>query len=147
MFNRAAAVWVVILFAAILNGTVRDLVLVPRLGDPIARAISCFTLAAVILLVTWILLDWVGPASMHDAWTIGVTWLAMTLTFEVIGGHYLFRTPRSALLADYNLFAGRLWILVLIATLTAPALAYHAGRNSVRDTDISSPTAHDIARR
>ena len=64
---------------------------------------------------------------MDDAWTIGATWLVMTLAFEFVAGHYLFHTPWTTLLADYNVFPGRLWILVLAATIAAPALAYRAG--------------------
>ena len=113
----------------------------------VARALSCVTLAGLILLVTWISLRWIHPASMGDAWTIGVMWLAMTLSFEFVAGHYLFRTPWSTLLADYNLLAGRLWILVLAATLIAPALVFRAGQNPARDTEISSPAPDDTPRR
>jgi hypothetical protein len=146
MLTRAAAVWVAILLAAIINGGARDIVLLPRFGDTTARAISCFTLSAVILLVTWMSLEWIRPASMSDAWTIGALWLTMTLMFELIGGHYLFHTPWPALLEDYNVLIGRLWIVVLIATLAAPALIYRAGHNPVSDKEISSRIADDTAR-
>jgi hypothetical protein len=146
MLARAVAVWFAIMLLAILNGAARDIVLVPRLGDLVARAASCITLAAVILLVAWTSLRWIAPASLADAWTIGVVWLAMTLAFEFLAGHYLFRTPWPALLADYNLLAGRLWIVVLTATLVAPALAYSAGHNPVRDVEIFSPASDDTPR-
>ncbi|MEQ1759383.1 MAG: hypothetical protein ABL986_13765 [Vicinamibacterales bacterium] len=48
--------------------------------------------------------------------------VAMTMTFEFLGGHYLFKQPWERLLADYNLSAGRIWVVVLIATLLAPLL-------------------------
>lgn len=146
MLGRAALVWFAIMLAAIVNGAARDLVLVPRFGDPAARAVSCVTLTAVILLVTWISLAWIGPAEMADAWWIGATWLAMTLVFEFGAGHYLFRTPWPALLADYNILAGRLWVLVLLATVTAPALVYYAGQNPVNAAEISSPAPDDTTR-
>jgi hypothetical protein len=146
MFARAGAVWFGILLAAMLNGFVRDVVLMPRFGDPIARAVSCFTLAAVILLVTWVSLPWIYPTTSTQAWTIGVMWLAMTMAFEFIGGHYVFHTPWSALLADYNILEGRLWIVVLIATLAAPALVYRAEHNPMRAMKISSPFADDTPR-
>jgi hypothetical protein len=126
MLARAGAVWFGIMLMAIFNGAFRDLMMTPRLGDPGARAVSCFTLASVIVLVTWISLPWVRPVSTSDAWRVGWMWLAMTLAFEFGAGHYLLGTPWTALLADYNLLAGRLWILVLVATLTAPALLYLA---------------------
>ena len=84
---------------------------------------------------------------MGDAWTIGVMWLAMTLAFEFLAGHYFFRTPWATLLADYNLLAGRLWILVLVATVTALPIAYVVGHNPARATEISSPLSDDTPRR
>ena len=129
MLARASAVWFAIMLLAILNGAARDVLLVPRLGDVIARAVSCVTLACVILLVAWLSLRWIEPLSIANAWTIGVMWLAMTLAFEFLAGHYLFHTPWTTLLADYNLLAGRLWMIVLLATVTAPAIAYGIGHN------------------
>ena len=147
MFGRAGAIWFVILVAAIFNGFVRDVVLVPRFGDLIARAVSCVTLAGMILLVTWMSLPWIHPNSSAQAWTIGAVWLAMTVTFEFIGGHYLFHTPWPTLLADYNIVEGRLWIVVLIATIVAPALVYGAEQNPARPMEFSSPLADDTPRR
>jgi hypothetical protein len=47
-------------------------------------------------------------------------WVALTLAFEFLAGHYLFHKPWAALLADYDLSRGRIWILVLVATLLMP---------------------------
>ena len=63
MLARAVAVWFGILLMAIFNGAFRDVVLTPRLGDLGARAVSCLTLASVIVRVTWISLPWVRPVS------------------------------------------------------------------------------------
>jgi hypothetical protein len=147
MLTRAVAVWFGIMVLAILNGAARDMLLVPRLGDLVSRAVSCIMLAGFILLVAWLSIQWIDPPSIGDAWTIGVTWLAMTLAFEFLAGHYLFRTPWPTLLADYNLLAGRLWMVVLTATLIAPALAYSAAHNPTGATEISSPHSDDTPRR
>lgn len=147
MLTRASLVWFGIMLAAILNGAVRDVLLVPRLGDPVARALSCVTLAAVILLITWLTLDWIRPPSSADAWRIGVMWLAMTLAFEFLAGHFLFRTPWQTLLADYDVLAGRLWVLVLIATLAAPGILYRLAHNPSRVMEISTPASDDTHRR
>ena len=143
MFARAGLIWFGIMLTAILNGALRDLLLVPRLGDLGARAISCLTLASAVLIFTWMSLPWIRPASMTDAWRIGLLWLAMTLVFEFGAGHYIFGTPWRALLADYNLLAGRLWVLVLITTLTAPALMYLAGEDPVSTRKFSSPVSDE----
>jgi len=146
MLARAGLIWFGIMLTAILNGALRDLLLVPHLGDLVARAISCVTLASVIAIVTWMSLAWIRPASMADAWQIGLLWLAMTLVFEFGAGHYLFRTPWPALLADYNVLDGRLWVLVLMATLTAPALIYFVGQNPVSSGEFSPRSSGDTPR-
>jgi hypothetical protein len=120
MLPRALAVWVGILILASLNGALRDLVMAPRLGDTVARAISTMLLCGVVLLVTWLTLGWIGPRSRADTLAIGALWVACTLAFEFLAGHYLFRKPWAELLADYDLRRGRIWIAVLVVTFFAP---------------------------
>jgi hypothetical protein len=120
MLLRALVVWFGILLLASLNGAVRDLLLTPRLGDPIARALSTIALCALIALVTWFTIRWIHPISAQDALMVGLLWLGLTLAFEFLGGHVLFHKPWSALLADYDLRRGRIWVLVLVATLLMP---------------------------
>ncbi len=52
MLLRAVVIWFGKLVLASLNGAIRDLLLAPRLGDPMARAISTVLLCAVIVLLT-----------------------------------------------------------------------------------------------
>lgn len=128
MLPRAVAVWVGILVFASLNGAVRDLILGPRLGDPVARAISTVVLCVLIGVVTWFTIGWIAPRTARQALSVGVAWLALTLAFEFLAGRYLFHKPWTTLLADYDLLRGRIWILVLVTTLFAPlAVARNRG--------------------
>jgi hypothetical protein len=52
-------------------------------------------------------------------------WVALTLAFEFLAGHYLFGTPWNQLLADYNVLGGRIWALALVTTAIAPWLTAH----------------------
>jgi len=122
MITRALVIWIVLLVLAVANGGVREALLIPRLGEGKGRALSTITLSLAILLLTWLSLRWMHPSSLGDAWTIGGLWLALTLAFEFLAGHFVFRKPWSELLADYNVLAGRIWILVLIVTALAPYL-------------------------
>ena len=120
MLLRAAVIWFGILVLASLNGAVRDLLLMPRLGDQTARAISTIVLCGLVLLVTWRTIRWISPRSREDALRVGVLWVVLTLAFEFLAGHYLFHKPWAALLADYDLRSGRIWIMALLTTLIAP---------------------------
>ena len=123
MIDRAVIVWAGIAVIAVLNGGFREGVLIPRMGELAGRAASTVLLAAAVLAAAVLTINWIAPAASRDAWRIGVLWLGMTLAFEFLAGHYLFRVPWREITADYNVLRGRIWVLVLIVTLVAPAAA------------------------
>ena len=123
MTTRAVLGWCVILGLAILNGAFRQGVLIPRIGDR-AATVSPLLLSALIVVATVVLLPWIRPGSVRDAWSIGMLWLGLTLAFEFLAGHYLFGDPWARLLAEYNVFQGRLWVVVPLTTLLAPVVTY-----------------------
>jgi len=126
MFLRAVVIWFAILVLASLNGALRELVLAPRIGDLIARAISPVMLCALIVLVTWLAIRWIGPGSPREALAIGALWVGLTLLFEFGEGHYLSHKPWPELLAEYNVLRGRLWVLVPVVAFFAPLWAGRA---------------------
>lgn len=130
MVGRALLVWLGIAALAVANGGFREGVLVPRYGDTTARAISTLMLSVVILGVALLSIGWISPNPAADAWRIGALWLAMTIAFEFLAGHYLFGVPWHRILADYNVLNGRIWIVVPIVTLLAPVAAAFRGRLS-----------------
>ena len=123
LLSRSLLVWLAILAVAVVNGAFRQGVLVPRLGDAVGHVLSTVLLSCVVFVVAWLTIGWMNPATTRDAWIVGGFWLALTLVFEFLGGHYLFGTSWEVLLADYNILHGRIWPLVLIVTVVAPALA------------------------
>jgi hypothetical protein len=124
MIARSLLVWCGLLTLAVANGTLRETVLTPRFGSGTAHVISSALLSTLIVVVGWFAMPWIGPATLQDAWVIGVTWVTLTVAFEFLGGHFLFGKPWKLLAADYNVLAGRIWIMVLIATFIAPILVY-----------------------
>ena len=132
MLRRATLIWFTILVAAIANGALREGLLRPRLGDSSAHVLSTILLSAAVVVVTRMTIGWVGPSGSRDGWVIGVYWVALTVAFEFLAGHYLFGKPWPELLADYRLSEGRVWLLVLASTLLAPGLT--AARRSARSS-------------
>jgi hypothetical protein len=122
VLQRATLIWLTILIVAIANGALREGLLKPRLGDSSAHVLSTILLSVAVFVITRMTLRWIGPSGLRDGWTIGVYWVALTVAFEFLAGHYLFGTPWPVLLADYRIWEGRLWILVLASTLLAPVL-------------------------
>jgi len=117
-------VWLCVLVAAIANGGIREKLIVPRLGERRAHVISAIALSALIFGICWLTFGWLAPPDRNAALLIGGEWLCLTLAFEFLGGHYIFRAPWSKLLADYDLMRGRIWLLVLASTALAPLLSF-----------------------
>ena len=128
MLIRAGLVWIEMLVLAIANGAARESLLVPRLGTTTAHVISTLVLSVLIFIAGSLAMPWIAPASLRDAWTIGIVWVLLTLAFEFLAGHFIFGRPWKVLLADYDLAAGRIWILVLIVTLITPVVAFNRAR-------------------
>jgi len=120
MVLRALLTWIGLMVVAIANGTFRQYVLLPAVGPYAGHVISSITLSLLILLIAWLSIRWINPTSIHQAWAVGVLWLATTVVFEFVAGHYLFQHPWSKLLADYDVRQGRVWIIVLLTTFVAP---------------------------
>ena len=128
MILRGALAWCVLMLTAVANGAFRVALLNPRLGEPAGHIISSLMLSLFILLLAWVLVPWTGPASVGDALTLGGMWLALTLAFEFGVGHFIGHKPWKEMLADYNVAAGRIWVLVLLATFLAPLIVVRLRR-------------------
>ena len=126
MLLRALAVWGLLLLLAVLNGALRESWLVPTLGALRAHQVSTLLLSALILGAARATIGWVGVMDARQALLVGTLWLALTLAFEFLAGHFLFHRAWAVLLADYDLSQGRIWILVLVVTFLAPTLCRRA---------------------
>ncbi|MGC9444180.1 MAG: hypothetical protein ACP5E9_04525 [Candidatus Methanospirareceae archaeon] len=122
IYLQALGVWVLLLILAIVNAALRNTVYEPIFkSELLAHQIS--TVTAIILLLATMHVFFSktrAPYTGTDLLVIGVLWLALTIAFEFGFGHYVMGTPWPRLLHDYNLFAGRLWILVLVTILVGP---------------------------
>jgi len=123
MFVRAMLVWAAIVPIAIANGALRVAWIIPRTGEAVGHVVSSITLSLAIVAVAWLAIPWIAPPTRRDAWLVGAAWLAATVAFEFGFGRFVAGKSWSELLADYNVLRGRIWVLVLLTTAAAPALA------------------------
>lgn len=116
------------LAVSVANGALRDLTYGKRMAEPAAHRLS--TLIGIVLLgaVVWAYMGWAPPASGREALMIGLVWMAMTVAFEFLFFHYLGGHSWSALLANYNVLAGRVWVFVPLWVAVAPVLFYRLGQ-------------------
>jgi len=122
MYLYAVFTWLILALLASVNGWVRNKVYKKSLGELTAHQLSTIIFIGVIFFVTYFFVKLSGLDNSLDLWMVGLSWLVLTIIFEFIFGHYVWKHPWGKLLHDYNLRKGRVWIFVLIATLIAPCV-------------------------
>ena len=122
LFVKAFGVWLILLVAAFINGAVRELLIAPRLGEHGGHIISVIMLSGAILGIVYVFVKVLEPRPSSTLLLIGLFWLVLSLLFEFGFFHYVMHEPWSKLLSDYNIFRGRLLIVVWLTTLFSPLL-------------------------
>ncbi|MEO8123978.1 MAG: hypothetical protein ABI633_08010 [Burkholderiales bacterium] len=122
---RALIAWLLILALAIVNGALREGVLIPKLGTAAGLMLSGLMLSACVAAVAVALMAWLGRVSTRQCLGIGAFWLALTLGFEFGFGRSVRHKSWPELLDAYTFKDGNLWLLVLVVVFFAPLLAAH----------------------
>ena len=116
--------WIPMVFIAIINGAIREGWYGKHVSELQAHQISTVTGVLLFGVYIWALIRLWRPESAGQAITIGLVWLGMTIAFEFLFGHYVAKRLWRDLLHDYNLLAGRVWLVVLLWVTIAPYLFY-----------------------
>jgi hypothetical protein len=113
--------WLLLLVLAASLGAIRDKLIIPRLGESPGRAIMTLAFIGCVFVAAW-MLNALTQLTPRQALAAGLIWLALTVAWEMFMGRVLMKLSWKDIFADYNILKGRLWPLVLAATLTAPYL-------------------------
>ena len=124
MLLRYTIAWIPMVFIAVINGTVRQFGYGRLLNELRAHQLSCLTGIVLFFLYTWGLSLFWPVESSNQALSIGLIWLALTVAFEFLFMHYGAKVPWDKLFYDYNVLAGRLWVLVLLSVFLLPFVVF-----------------------
>ena len=120
LFVKAFGVWRILLLTAFINGAIRETLIVPRVGEQIGHIIGVVVFSGAIVGITAVFVKAIRQLPSSTLLYIGLFWLVLSLLFECGFFHDVMHEPWSTLLADYNVFRGRLLILVWLTTLFSP---------------------------
>jgi hypothetical protein len=116
--------WLPLVLLAILNGTLRELGYKRFMKELHAHQISTLIGMVLVAIYVWIMgLIW-PIESLTQAIQIGGIWLLLTILFEFGFGHFIMGHPWEKLFFDYNIFAGRVWLLFILWTAVSPAVFF-----------------------
>lgn len=116
--------WLPLVLIAILNGALRELGYKQFMKELHAHQISTLIGMVLVAIYVWIMgLIW-PIESLTQAFQIGGIWLLLTILFEFGFGHFIMGHPWEKLFFDYNIFAGRVWLLFILWTAVSPAVFF-----------------------
>ena len=106
---------------ALLNGVVQGSFLRPRVGEHRAHVSSMLVLMIVVLICSSVLVNRLLKHYVNrDLFIIGLVWVTLSVSFEFLIGRFVFDLSWATMVHDYNLFAGRVWFLVLTTEMISP---------------------------
>jgi hypothetical protein len=114
--------WIPMLVIAVANGALRQTIFAKVMSERHAHQLSTLIGSVFMGLFIWLIMHIWPPSSGHQALLVGLIWLGLTVAFEFFMGLVLQHLPLAQVLDQYNLFAGRVWILFLIWITLAPWL-------------------------
>ena len=116
--------WIGLLVVAVLNGALRQFTFGKRLPELRAHQWSTLTGSIFIGLAVWLVIRVRPPHSGAHALQIGLLWTFLTVAFETFMGRVLSKRSWAEVGADYDLRAGRVWVLFLVWLTVAPWVFY-----------------------
>ena len=133
--------WLVLAAIATVGGIVRELWLVPLIGELRAHQVGTAIVASAFL---GAIAAFVGRMrlSPREALVIGAAWLFCAIAFEFGFGHYVDGLSWTRLLSDYDLSEGRLLLVLWLVVGIGPFLIASRQQRRARDW----PDVRDIRR-
>jgi len=120
--------WIPGIPIAIVNGLLRNSLYRQFLNELHAHQLSALSFIVLFGIYVFFILKWLKLSSAQEALRLGLTWLVLTVAFEFLFGHFVMGHPWASLVHDYNLVAGRVWVLVLIWIAATPSIFYRIQR-------------------
>ncbi len=118
--RKAMLIWLLIAFAESVNGTVREFVIAPLIGDRFAHQIGFVIGSGFIFFVAWLTAPWLKADPFRAQIKIGGLWLMLMVAFE-FGLGFARGLSWERMLVEYNPAHGGLMSFGLVILLLAPA--------------------------
>ena len=115
--------WLPMILIAFANATIREVLLIKHFSEIRAHQLSTITLIIFCSVYTWYILPYLDIQNSKKAFLIGLIWVVLTVAFEFTLGR-LTNKSWEHLFQDYNLFAGRIWLLFLFCLFILPYLVF-----------------------
>src|SRR5688572_3601881 len=81
LFVKAFGIWLLMLLAAFINGAIREILIVPRVGEYMGHVIGVVGLSGVVFALAGFFVNAFGPFTSGTLLWVGIFWLGLSLLF------------------------------------------------------------------
>lgn len=127
--RRWVSAWIGAAALGVANGAGREALYADATGDEAAHIISTSTLLPLLGGYMWLLQRRWPLRTRRESVSVGAAWMGMTVAFEFGFGHWVAGDSWSALLENYDVTAGKVWVLVPGAMAAGPELVRRLTRS------------------
>lgn len=127
-YLQAILIWILIIPIAILNGGLREYVLV-KLGN-LSLPLSGIILSLCIFVVAYLLVPKIKNCTKKDYIIFGVMWFILTNLFDLIA-YINAGVGFAGLVQSYNILTGNTWLLVVLTALFSPVIVMNIIRKKL----------------
>jgi len=121
--SRSLLLWLVLLMLAMVNGALREGVLLKLMPRSAAFIASGVLLSAAVLAIAILGIRWLGALRLPGYVLVGLLWLGLTLAFEFSFGMLVRGKSLAEMLDAYRFRDGDIWPVVLAVIAAAPAVS------------------------
>jgi hypothetical protein len=133
------------LVIAVANGALRQSIFVKGMSELRSHQLSTVTGSVFMGMFIWFVVHIWPPSSSLQALAVGLIWLGLTVIFETFMGLVLQHRPMEQVLEQYNLLAGRVWVL-LLAWITIAPLLFLRIQNATWALDIATDEVKTVTK-
>src|SRR5687767_7375246 len=108
---------------AFANATLRELFFIKHFSELRSHQFSTITLIILCIIYVWFVFPLLKIQTIQQCFLVGIAWVLLTVAFEFTLGR-LTNKSWDYLLRDYNLVAGRIWLIFLICLFLLPYIVY-----------------------
>ena len=123
MSTKHFLLWLPMIAIAFANAAIRQLVFVKYFNELRAHQLSTITLIILCSVYVGFIFPFINVRDNKQAILIGLMWVGLTILFEFSLGRLTNRSWEN-LLQDYNIIAGRIWLLFLMCLSLMPYVFY-----------------------
>ncbi|HMQ04502.1 MAG TPA: hypothetical protein PKD26_11350 [Pyrinomonadaceae bacterium] len=119
---RILAAWIGIIAAETVHGILRNSLIRPAIGDMRSRQIGVFVGSAIIFVILYFSICWIGARSRAGLLATGLILVVLTLIFELSLGFAL-GLSADRIIEDYDLRRGGLMVFGILFLFLSPMMA------------------------